>query len=978
VQKGLRSRPPVAKLDGVTDRRRSERETLEAGAAAPDPPSAFDAGWREAERYLPVSELAGGGDGHIAVAVDRKLGRRVVLKRPAARADDLGLEREARVLARLEHPSIVPIHDAGRDRDGTPFYAMKLVDGETLEARIARATRFDERLALLAIVTAVSEAMAYAHAQGVIHRDLKPASIVVGAFGEAVIIDWGQARVIDEPGEGDPDAPGDGLARDAAGYLAPEQAAGQPVDRRTDVHALGALLYHVLSGVPPLGPATGEAASGAVLGAPIAVDVREPRVPRELAAIVRKAMARAPDQRYPSAVELAEDLRRYRDGRLVAAHRYRPWTRVWRSARRHPGRVALTLGALAVAAASWALVSADRAAPALLCSEVDAEVRAIWNPEVAARLERAFAASGAGQALASGRAVVAALTARTDRIAALRRSACRATRITREQSPDALDLQLTCLGRRTSELRSFVTWVTGAARSTVERAADSLSSLSRVEDCADLGHLRDLMPLPSDPVQRAAIARVDSELDAAMTLARAGQSVQADRLLPALVERAQATGYDPLRARALYCRAQLLRLQTRPAELAALIADGLVAAERAGSHRLRADLLTLRLDSEFNVLDHLDGAITIAEQVRAIGERLHDPELVSTALGYLAQIEARLQHLDVAVRDAEQAVAVLPEPESRKGWAAQGRLGNVYLSADRPADAKRVLVQLIASRRAVLGNADDPHFAGDLVNLAAAYDNLDDVPHAYEALSEAVAMFDRTLPVDADARLEAHTDYAVLQGALGHWDEARRNLEAQLPVSEAKRGHDSSGTAHIVYRLAEANAALHRYTDALAGYRDAGERSLAAREPLQAVRSQRHVGTLLVALDRLSDARSALEAALQGAVRLRGADSVEAALCRGELARALIALGDARGAIRELDTALAVLDRGAEPGDRGRYRLALAKAHQRLGDTAHALDQARQARALLLKAGADGADDLAELEHWERAAHPRGGEPPAR
>jgi len=231
VQKGLRSRPPVAKLDGVTDRRRSERETLEAGAAAPDPPSAFDAGWREAERYLPVSELAGGGDGHIAVAVDRKLGRRVVLKRPAARADDLGLEREARVLARLEHPSIVPIHDAGRDRDGTPFYAMKLVDGETLEARIARATRFDERLALLAIVTAVSEAMAYAHAQGVIHRDLKPASIVVGAFGEAVIIDWGQARVIDEPGEGDPDAPGDGLARDAAGYLAPEQAAGQPVDR---------------------------------------------------------------------------------------------------------------------------------------------------------------------------------------------------------------------------------------------------------------------------------------------------------------------------------------------------------------------------------------------------------------------------------------------------------------------------------------------------------------------------------------------------------------------------------------------------------------------------------------------------------------------------------------------------------------------------------------------------------------------------
>jgi tetratricopeptide (TPR) repeat protein len=963
-------------------RRHDASETIGGtGETVPARPSAFDAGWAEAGRYALVSELARGGGGRIAVAVDRKLGRRVAVKRPLERAGNSRLEREAFVLARLEHPSIVPIHDAGCDPDGTPFYTMKLVDGETLAARIDRAAAFDERLALLATVTAVAEAVAYAHAQGVIHRDLKPANVLVGGFGEVIVIDWGLGKLIDEPSDdaasdlaASTDLTGHSSVVGTPAYMAPEQAAGRAVDRRADVYALGAMLYHVLVGDLPYAGANAEATLAQLLaGPPPAIDAREPRVPRDLAALVGKAMARDPDHRYPSAAELAEDLRRYRNGRLVAAHRYRPGTRAWRAARRHPGGIAVAIGALALASAGWAFVRAsERSSPDQLCAGVDRPIRDVWNPGVAGRIERAFTATGGPRTLASWRVVVADLDARADRIAAMRTSACRAARTPGDQRALAIELQMTCLDRQTIQLGNFVTWLAGAERDTVQHAPDSLSSLSRVEDCADLAHLRDLMPMPTDPARRAEIAQIDGELDHVMTMARAGSSVAADRLLPALVQRAEATRYEPVRARALYCRAQLLKLQTRTSELLTLIEEGLLAAERAGAHRLRADLLTLRLDTEFNTLEHIEVAASLAEQVRAIGERIHDPEVMSTALGYLGQIEARLQHLDDAVRHAEQAVALIAEPNSRKGWGAQGRLATVYLEANRLADARRVLTQLIASRRSVIGNADDPHLAGDLENLAVVYDNLGDEHRAYEILTEAVGMFDRTLPADADARIEAYTNYAALQGALGHWAEARTNLEALLPVAEAKDGHDQSEPAQIVFRIAEANEQLHHYEDALAGYRDARARHVAATLPLWVVKSQRHIGSNLLALGRPKEARIELEAAVAEMTRLGGPDSSEAASCRGELGRVLVRLGEPRRAVPELERALAVLDREDDRAGRGRYHMTLAMAHRDLGHEPQALDHAKQARALLEQSsakGTEGNDDLAQLDAWERAHH---------
>src|SRR5262249_4370138 len=160
--------------------------------------------------------------------------------------------------------------------------------------------------------------------------------VLVGAFGETIVIDWGIAKDLHAPGGGEDEDEDEGAllgdrALTRAGavlgtpcYMPPEQARGVAVDERADVDALGALLYEVLAGRPPYHDA--ESPLAAVLaGPPAPVETREPAIPPDLGAVVHRAMARTPDDRYPSARELAEDLRRFQTGRLVSVHRYSPW-----------------------------------------------------------------------------------------------------------------------------------------------------------------------------------------------------------------------------------------------------------------------------------------------------------------------------------------------------------------------------------------------------------------------------------------------------------------------------------------------------------------------------------------------------------------------------------------------------------------------------------------------------------------------------
>ncbi|MCU1279763.1 MAG: High-affnity carbon uptake protein Hat/HatR, partial [bacterium] len=158
-----------------------------------------------AEHYAVVAEHARGGVGRVLRAEDRRLGRTVAVKELLR--DDPGTEqrflREARVTARLQHPAIVPIYEAGRWADGRPFYAMRFIDGRPLKALIDERATLEERLALLPNVITVAEAIAYAHQRRVIHRDLKPNNVIVGDFGETMVVDWGLAKELDAKDDAD-------------------------------------------------------------------------------------------------------------------------------------------------------------------------------------------------------------------------------------------------------------------------------------------------------------------------------------------------------------------------------------------------------------------------------------------------------------------------------------------------------------------------------------------------------------------------------------------------------------------------------------------------------------------------------------------------------------------------------------------------------------------------------------------------------
>lgn len=297
-----------------------------------------------ADRYEMRGLLGRGGMGEVHRAFDRQLGREVAVKvLPAdASAHQLAarLEQEARVLARLEHPGIVPVYDAGVLEDGRVYYVMRYVEGMRLDEYVHTGVSRGE---LLRGLLRIAEAIGYAHERGVIHRDLKPGNVMIGPYGDRLVLDWGVAKVVDGTGrnatEGggevilggraSPAGPGDGrsaiggLTADGAvvgtpGYMAPEQAAGLPVDARADVYALGVMMREMLAAHPePSG--------------------------NPFAAIVAMATATQPAQRYPTVAAFAEDLRRGLDGEAVSAHREAWWEKLARFVKRHQVAILLLL-----------------------------------------------------------------------------------------------------------------------------------------------------------------------------------------------------------------------------------------------------------------------------------------------------------------------------------------------------------------------------------------------------------------------------------------------------------------------------------------------------------------------------------------------------------------------------------------------------------------------------------------------------------
>jgi len=372
--------PPNEKRDGST--------AIRLGNLPATPAATLPNGINSTNKFTLVEELGRGGMGIILRGRDKVLHRDVALKIIRDPGDEVQRERfikEAQVTGQLEHPNIVPVHEFGIDHNGCIFFAMKLVRGRTLGEIIdghrssdAAVQRDFPLSRLVTILIQVSHAVAFAHSRGVIHRDLKPSNIMLGDFGEVMLMDWGLAKVgvaeVPEPpsvGDETP-SPGDhpairrlddtqdGSVLGTPVYMPPEQALGQigSLDARSDVYSLGAILYEMLTLRTPvegdnIKDVLQKVASGEIAAPGDAAPERD--IPRDLAAVAMKALSFKPEHRYPDAGAMRRDLELFLDGRMVSARDDNLLEVLTRFVRRH--RItSLAVGMSIVLVASMATV----------------------------------------------------------------------------------------------------------------------------------------------------------------------------------------------------------------------------------------------------------------------------------------------------------------------------------------------------------------------------------------------------------------------------------------------------------------------------------------------------------------------------------------------------------------------------------------------------------------------------------------------
>ena len=343
---------------------------LQAGANA-------NGGGDEASRYCDLRAHARGGLGEVYLARDTQFGRQVALKEIQARWRDQDhiqqrFLREAQLTGTLEHPGIVPVYSLGRIAADRPFYAMRFIQGQSLAEAISRLHKANldrtafglELRKLLRRLFDVCNTLHYAHEHGVVHRDIKPQNIMLGSFGETLVVDWGLAcRPGEAPTAGgavataEEGASGPTLAGDVVGtpaYMSPEQAAGaqDQVGRAWDIYSLGATLYHLLTGRPPLvNVPLAKVQQALAAGDFPRPRTLNPRVSPALEAICLKALAPQPAERYATAAEFGEELEKWLADEPVAAHRESLIERSSRLARRHRAWVSAGMLALALVAA---------------------------------------------------------------------------------------------------------------------------------------------------------------------------------------------------------------------------------------------------------------------------------------------------------------------------------------------------------------------------------------------------------------------------------------------------------------------------------------------------------------------------------------------------------------------------------------------------------------------------------------------------
>lgn len=842
-------------LDAVSHLETNARVTAPAAApaAAPLLPPGTIVG-----RYEVRGTLGSGGMGVVYDAWDPQLERGVALK--LVRAEDLGeesaegaerLQREAKAMARISHPNVVSVFDAGTFREQV-FVAMERVDGSTLRQWLLDAPRGTPEV-LRAFVEA-GKGLAAAHAAGLVHRDFKPENVLVGRAGQVRVTDFGLARIGSHPAVDGLSAPSGavpltitrtGAVLGTPAYMAPEQFAGRNADARCDQFAFCVALWEALFGERPFEGGSLRELSQSVQAGRIRAPSKRVAVAPAIREALRRGISADPKARHPDLPALLRILEGALDGRK---RRRAAWV------------AAAALGAVALLGNAFLLD------PSRACAAAGNRLRGVWDETSKARVRVAFEKTGAPWAADAWRGVEQSLDRWTGTWVAARVEACEATHVHRSQSEELLDRRMACLDGRLRDARSLVEVFAQADRKVVEKASSAVSSLPALDRCADADALLAASP-PPEPAIRARATALSSSLADVRALRAAGRYDEAlDRGARAAAE-ARRLEYRPLLAEALLAHGRVRMVAADPHEAQSLLEEALATAvaaredetaagasvalvasvgmlqgryeealraarqaeaavERAGNDpSLRADLYTNRA-AALHYLGRLDEALEEHRRALAVYEQLHGAEhaVVGEALvsiGGLLDEMGRVDEAHATLERAKEIVHATLGPEHPSAAYLHGNLGLLALGREDFAAAERELAHSLAVVEKT-GAGRSAIAATVLMNLGAVHD-------AQDRLEEALALYERALALNEELAGPDSPDVAMclvnvaqILADLGRGPEAETRLRRALEIGKKSLPPEHVVNETAVRVLSELLQAQGRVAEAASVRRGAG------------------------------------------------------------------------------------------------------------------------------------------------------------
>ncbi|HFE46091.1 MAG TPA: serine/threonine protein kinase [Nannocystis exedens] len=841
----------------------------------------------EIGRYVVLRRLGSGGMGVVYLGYDRELDRNVAIKLLRARgtsgeAKDRAaarLLREARALARIDHPNVIAVYEVGTDR-GAVFIAMERVLGQTLADWQCEQKRDWRKI--VELYTQAGRGLAAAHAAGLIHRDFKPSNVLVDTSGDGLemrarVVDFGLARSCDEPSTLEPNAhttttpttdlsiqepphpsAGDsqqiqstttaapshnnqasasltatGVRLGTPAYMAPEQIEGRHADARSDQFSFALALYEALIGERAFVGDSMRTLHAAVLSGRRRPPPRgRSKIPGWLSRLLDRALSTAPERRFPSMLALLAELDRGLDRRR---------------------RRGLVLGGLGLSITA-ALIGSAASQPER-CTGGKAAISEVWNPELRARLRAAFTATDKPFAAKASEQAVRRLDLYASQWAEMHDEACSATHLRGEESSFALDLRMLCLGRRKAELHALVELFTEKHLDPqlVSRAVEASFALAPIDSCADLEALAATEPLPDDPRRRAQVDALRKQLAAIKAQRYAGRYDAALLQAKATRDAAQKLGYRPLEAEAASLLGSLLGL-VGDADQAAIVLD------EAFTHALASG--------------HTEAG------VRAATTAVHSVGVV----GHHGDEGRRWAHL------ADPLIDRLGNPPRARATLASN-LGNVAVLQGELDEAEKLFTAAIEQAEATLG-ADDILLAKTSANLGAVYRRKGELELALQAYRRAGAIFEVNFGPRHPFMATLANSTAVVLQKMGDDVGAEKNYRRVLALSgnsiaahSPTLGHSHNNLGELLLERGDLEGAAEHYGEAI----EIWEASLGEQHPLIA-HALIGLGRALLADGNAEEAIALLRRALE----LRENAEVSAA-----------DLDEARA---ELDTALAALE----------------------------------------------------------------------